>query len=143
MRPKTSLIAMSMLLCQATMAAAQSGATPPAAPRFSINEEIIIARNDLLTALLAVDPKGVRRILDQLAEAKKRPPAAGHRKQRQVTDDPGGGAAPNDAARNPGVGRVDAARNPDLHVFFQRASPEAAYDLFQILKRVGASSGAN
>jgi hypothetical protein len=34
----------------------------------------------------------------------------------------------------------DAARNPDLKLLFHRASPEAAYDLFQILKRVGTAA---
>lgn len=36
---------------------------------------------------------------------------------------------------------IDLSENPDIDVYLQRASPEVAYDLFQILKRVGAASG--
>ena len=96
-----------------------------AAPRFTFAEQVIIARNDALDALVAVDPQGVRRLLDAIEVAKQKPPERKHR------DLFGGHPAPE------GFVLPDAERNPDLRLLFQRSSPEAAYDLFQILKRVG------
>ena len=115
------------------LSAATAAAQPEqAAPRFSFADEVIIARNDALDALLPVDPQGVRRILDALAAAKQQPagrktaPTPG--KHRDVL---GGHVIPE------GIVPPDPERNPDLNLLFQRSSPEAAYDLFQILKRVG------
>jgi hypothetical protein len=114
-------------------ASAQSGGSPPA-PRFSLADEVVIARNDMLNALLSVDPWGVRKILDELAELKQRAPPPDAGRHRDVT---GPGAAK-------GAVRVDPVQNPDLNLLFQRSSPEAAYDLFQILKQVGSKpAGAN
>jgi hypothetical protein len=116
------------MLCSAT---ADPG---KGAPRFTFAEEVIIARNDALVALLPVDPWGVRRILDALTSAKEQPdapkPAPRAGKHRDIL---GGESLPD------GVVPPDAASNPDLILLFQRSSPEAAYDLFQILKRVGRS----
>ena len=73
-----------------------------------------------LLALLPVDPQGVRKIVDAVVAAKGKPPTApAPPRQRDVT-----------------AVVIDPVRNPDLEVF-QRASPEAAYDLFQLLKKVG------
>ena len=100
--------------------------------QFTFAEEVIIARNDALGELLPVDPQGVRRILDALAAAKQQdvppPGSVPAGRQRDVLGEP---ALPDG---------VDAASNPDLKLLFQRSSPEAAYDLFQILKRVGRSA---
>lgn len=92
------------------------------APRFTLAEETIIARNEALVALLPIDPWGVRRIVDALVAAKQSPPTAP--------------APPRERQRDVNAVVIDPVRNPDLEVF-QRASPEAAYDLFQLLKRVG------
>ena len=101
------------------------------APRFTLAEESIIARNDMLSALLAVDPVGVRKIVDALVASKQRPSSAKHKRGRTVDKPPSGD----------GVVVIDPARNPDL-IVFQRASPEAAYDLFQLLKQVtGGQTG--
>jgi hypothetical protein len=101
-----------------------------ASPRFTLSEEVIIARNDALTALLPLDPAGVRTILDALAAARRSQegvrPEPPKETYRDVLGGPGGERI-----------RIDSARNPDLDQLFRRASPEAAYDLFQILKRVG------
>ena len=100
------------------------------APRFTLAEEVVIARNDALTELLEIDPWSVRKILDAMAAAKQKPPGPARERQRDV------GPGRSDTVR------IDPGRNPDLEIF-QRASPEAAYDLFQILKRVGGTqSGA-
>ncbi len=120
------------IVAAALFATAASAELGKEAPHFSFADEVIIVRNDALVALLPIDPWGVRSILDALAVAKAQtekpklaPPAGKHR------DVLGEGAS---------AGRVtppDAASNPDLNLLFQRSSPEAAYDLFQILKRVG------
>jgi hypothetical protein len=121
-----AMMMVAMMLSAAT-AAAQS---EPAAPRFSFAEQVIISRNDALDALVAVDPQGVRKLLDALAIAKQQPaeaksaPTPG--KHRDI-----GPLLPE------GFVLPDRERNPDLNLLFQRSSPEAAYDLFQILKRVG------
>jgi hypothetical protein len=105
-------------------------------PPFSVAEEIVIARNDALAALLPIDPSGVRKILDALAAAKRSRPAAAADpgRVRDVTGDP---------RLRDGDFRLDPLQNPDLKVLFQRASPEAAYDLFQILKQAGGKAAAN
>jgi hypothetical protein len=103
---------------------AQSQDGAQGGPRFSATEQIIIARNDALNQLLVVDPWAVRTIVDALVAGKHQaPPTASPTRKRQ---------------RDAGSVWIDPQRNPDLEVF-QRASPEAAYDLFQLLKR--AASG--
>ena len=104
------------------MAATVHGGTQ-GAPRFTLAEEVVIARNDALNELLKVDPWSVRKIIDAMAAAKQRPSPPRER-QRDVGE------------RRDGAVEIDPGRNPDLEIF-QRASPEAAYDLFQLLKRVG------
>jgi hypothetical protein len=117
------------LLCSAAAAEPDRGG-----PRFTFAEEVVIARNDALVALLPVDPWGVRRILDALALAKRQhdgsKPSPGSGRHRDIL----GREAPAE-----GITPPDAASNPDLNLLFQRSSPEAAYDLFQILKRAGRS----
>jgi hypothetical protein len=131
-RAGTAILLAALLALDA--AAPAAGAS---APRFTLAEEGIIARNAALIALLPLDPSGVRTILDALATAEE-PRAASRRL-----------APPTKTHRDilGGVGdgtpiRIDPARNPDLGLLFQRASPEAAYDLSQILKRVaGGKAG--
>lgn len=118
MRAATLLIALVLAACGIASAQQRTDA-----PRFTLTEEVIIARNDALDALMKVDPWSVRKIIDAMAAARQRPSQSQER-QRDV------GERRNDAVR------IDPGRNPDLDVF-QRASPEAAYDLFQLLKRVG------
>jgi hypothetical protein len=125
--------AIAVVTAAVILSAAAAAAQPDkAAPRFSFAEQVISARNDALEALLPLDPWGVRRILDALAAAKEQPaerkPLPGPGRHRDVF---GGHPLPE------GMPAPDPARNPDLSLLFQRSSPEAAYDLFQILKRVG------
>jgi hypothetical protein len=126
MRRACLAIVSAVLIC----ASAAHGETQRA-PRFTLAEESIIARNDMLSALLAVDPVGVRKIVDAIVASKQRPSSAKPKRGRAV-EKPGSG---DDAVV------IDPARNPDL-IVFQRASPEAAYDLFQLLKQVtGGQTG--
>jgi hypothetical protein len=121
------------------LSSAAAGSRPnKAAPQFTLAEEVIIARNDALSALLRIDPSGVRTVLDAIAAARRLAPsdksAKGDGKTRDVFGDP---------RLRDGKFRIDPQQNPDLKILFQRASPEAAYDLFQILKRVGSRAVAN
>lgn len=121
------------ILCAGLMTLAEAAPAAGASARFTLSEEVIIARNDALTALLPLDPDGVRKILDAL-EAARRAPG----QERPGTP---GMPGPSRDVLGGAVGetiRIDPARNPDLNQLLQRASPEAAYDLFQILKRVGS-----
>jgi hypothetical protein len=105
------------------------GSAPaPAQGVFSPTEQVYIIRNELLDDLARDDPASARRILDLMAAVRAgdaaRPEGA---RRRRMPDDDG------DLER-----RVfDPVRNPDL-LIFQRASPEAAHELFQIIKRAGS-----
>jgi|SRR5215471_391463 len=123
----TLLGLMILLLVMGANGMAESNNPSGGLPHFTLAEEIIIARNDALGELAKVDPWSVRKILDAVIAARQ--------KQQQ--------AAPGDRSRDmtgaqlpPGGATIDPSRNPDLD-YFQRASPEAAYDLFQLLKRAG------
>jgi hypothetical protein len=102
-----------------------------AAPRpFTIAEEAIIDRNETLRSLYQTDPALVRRVLDAIK-------SRGQSKDRQR--DVFGPGAPGNAGSDPrdlsqAEATFDPATNPDLAIF-QRASPEAAHDLFQLLKK--------
>jgi hypothetical protein len=120
-RARCAILLASLAIARATVhGAAQE------TPRFTLAEETIIARNEALSALLATNPRGVRRIIDAMAAAKQSRSGKVKGRKRDVGE-PRTGA---------GAVQIDPLRNPDL-VIFQRASPEAAYDLFQLLKRVG------
>jgi hypothetical protein len=126
MRLQTCLAIGLLLLCEMSAAPAQTGA--PREPVFTATERAIIARNQALSIAFTVDPEVVRRILDEMAQPKPRLEQKSAQKKRDMFDGKGTPPAP-----------IDLSTNPDIDVYLQRASPEAAYDLFQILKRVGAT----
>ena len=125
-----AIVAATML----SFAAAATG-SDKAAPKFSFADEVIITRNDALNELRPLNPWGVRKILDAMAAVKQQPP--GSKPAPRYRDVFGGEGAPK------GSLQLDPLKNPDLDILFQRSSPEAAYDLFQILKQVGRQSVAN
>ncbi len=93
------------------------GEAPPA---FTAAEQVIIHRNAALLALVGRDPWLVRRVLDAIettATSRSSVMVEGRENQR----------------REPAP---DPARNPDLDQL-GRASPEAAHDLFQLIKQAG------
>ncbi len=107
--------------------------TTSVARNFTIAEEAIIERNESLRMVYEKDPTLVRRVLDALA---KRP--ASKEKQRDLIAK----SAPTEqepTSRDPAVlvAPIDPGSNPDLAIY-QRASPEAAHDLFQLLKRAAS-----
>lgn len=119
-------------LFQVFAADAQSNLVP-GPQQFSLAEEVVIARNDVLRDLLVRDPETVKIVIETIR--RKRPPDANPSKAGKFRD----------VWRHPNVKdelKIDRERNPDLNLFFQRASPEAAYDLFQILKQAGGGTTA-
>ncbi len=92
-----------------------------ARPEFTAADRVIIDRNTALGALVNRDPWLVRRVLDAIAKAATKP-AADEFERSTPRREP----APN------------PAQNPDLDNL-GRSSPEAAHDLFQLIKR--ASNG--
>jgi hypothetical protein len=97
-------------------------------PIFTASDEVVIERNEILQDLRRVSPRDVRRILDALAFAtsKRNDDPDFHRKPaRRMQRD-------NNTADRPAF---DPEKNPDL-VVYQRSSPEAAHDLFQLLKQI-------
>jgi hypothetical protein len=82
-------------------------------------ERAIVARNASLAAL--DDQALVRRALEALGTAAASAPRSG---------------LPGDL-----FGPFDPAADPDLAIL-QRASPEAAHDLFQLIKKASAKAGA-
>lgn len=102
-----------------------------AAPRpFTIAEEAIIERNEALRAVYETDPALVRRVLNALKSR-----GQSKDKQRDVFGQkvPGGQHSGPPDPTEPGAD-IDPATNPDLAIL-QRGSPEAAHDLFQLLKK--------
>lgn len=97
----------------------------PDRPTFSVAERSIIARNASLRDRVSTEPWLVRRVLDTLANR---------------TGDATRSVLPAPATRDlPVERRFDTAVDPDLGTF-ERASPEAASDLFQLIKKAGAAS---
>jgi hypothetical protein len=96
-------------------------AQPPSssAPAFSAQEQAVIRRNSALNDLLPRDPVLVRKVLDAIAFANT------------------GGARSNDGSKPRKPERPPNPKsNPDLESF-GRASPEAAHDLFLLIKKAG------
>jgi hypothetical protein len=99
-------------------------------PAFSESDRTIIARNRLLATILDQDPWLVRRALDSLA-------LADTQQQKDI------GKLPPLPPRTPATPTDDDLRdNPDLEQM-QKALPEAAHDLFQLLKQAGAKRPNN
>jgi hypothetical protein len=103
-------------------ACAQLPAPANAAPTFSAADRIVIARNQMLQSIVEQEPALVRRVLDALAAIENVQPRSS--------------AMPNDsqAAPGPPSGPGGTSSNPDLDRL-ERTSPEAANDLFQLLKQ--------
>lgn len=99
--------------------------------KFTVAEEEIIARNEVLKKLRRTDPDGVKDILDALTSLTAR-----QARQAPAPTQPRIVRRPKEGA--PAKIPFDPERNPDLLLFY-RASPEAAHDLLQLLKQAGAA----
>lgn len=100
-----------------------------AGPRpFTIAEEAVIERNEALRSVYERDPALVRRALNAM-----KAPNRNKGKQRDVFG-PGTPGIPGGPTPVPPGEAIDPGANPDLAIF-QRGSPEAAHDLFQLLKK--------
>jgi hypothetical protein len=125
---RTGLLLLTIaILMSADPALAQMRDGSAGPPSFSVSERGIIERNAALKWLVESDPWVVRRAIDAMA----------------AIDAPSAGGAAQPEPRTRGIGprdpaaTIDPLANPDLNRL-QLASPEAAYDLFQLLKQAGS-----
>jgi hypothetical protein len=109
---------------------AELRATRDGAPVFTAAEVAVIVRNEALAVLIADHPNEVRRALDALADVEA---GGGRGRGRDLQDDP----RPRPNAPS-GAPAFDASANPDLNRL-ERATPEAVFDLFQLIKQAGAT----
>lgn len=128
------ILAVAMVSALATAAAGASLAAPM---EFTARERSLIARNETLRATAERNPALARRAMRAMAASRdgSRSMVTGTRELRaeQRQGSPQAGKPPR--RRN----GFDANRDPDMNQY-QRSSPEAAHDLFQLLKR--ASDGS-
>lgn len=108
---RRELAAIVLVTLLAAPAFADLQGVPSAPPAFTQDETAVIERNEALSEIVRSDPQLVRKLFDTL-------------KQGQPDDTLPTG--PSDGGN----------ANPDLDQM-RRASPEAAHDLFQLLKRAG------
>lgn len=120
-RPRYRAVAGLVLLSLLGTGLAGGAWAQTARSRFSADEQAVIARNASLRTASATAPAAVRRALDALAAGTARAGAA-------LGPDP---ETPQDG--------FDPTVDPDLAAL-QRVSPEAAHDIFQVLKQVGTAS---
>jgi hypothetical protein len=108
-----------LLILALPIGSAIAQAPSSSAPQFSAQEQTIIRRNSALNDLLPRDPMLVRKVLDAIAFANT-----------------GGARSNDDSKRRKPERPPNPKSNPDLESF-GRASPEAAHDLFQLIKKAG------
>jgi hypothetical protein len=117
-------LALPLIIASLVMTAparAQSPAPGDAASAFSTDDRAVIARNPMLRSVVEQEPALVRRVLDALAAIESVQPRSS--------------LMPNDRQPIPSPGEpAGTSSNPDLDRL-ERTSPEAANDLFQLLKQ--------
>ncbi len=125
------------LAMASVLATATAGASLAASFEFTPRERALIARNESLRAAAAKDPALARRAMRAMnaSQAGSRSYVSGTRELRSDN-----GRGPSQVGRPPRKRNgFDPRRDPDMNQY-QRSSPEAAHDLFQLLKR--ASDGS-
>jgi len=134
------VLAMTFACCCGLCGTLAQGAKDPNVPAFSAEDQVIIKRNAALGALMDRDPWLVRRALDILANAPAisgrsgEVPADGFGTKEAVVKQGGNKQGTNKQGKRKSTETVpDPKHNPDLDEF-SRASPEAAHDLFQLIK---------
>jgi hypothetical protein len=115
----TNRLHLAFLLIVALPIGSAIAQAPAPAPSFSVEEQAVIRRNAALNDLLPRDPALVRKVLDAITSANT-----------------GGGARSNDGKARKPERPPNPKSNPDLENL-GRASPEAAHDLFQLIKKAG------
>jgi hypothetical protein len=117
---------MAFLLATALPMASASAQAPKgvARPAFTLADHAIIDRNATLKGLVERDPWLVRRVLDAIVAA--------DRGSERSAEPMARSAIMTDQTPTP-------SRNPDLD-HLERSSPEAAHDLFQLIKKASGSS---
>jgi hypothetical protein len=125
---------MSMKSIRTLLAAVALLALPPLAhagpvadqPTFSEQDHAVIQRNAALRKIVGRDPWVVRKALDTIAAAAQAP-------ERSTQS-----MARNTVVRGP---KPKPGPNPDLDSL-ERSSPEAAYDLYKLIKQAGGKGRA-
>jgi hypothetical protein len=117
---------MALLLAMALPMASANAQSPKSAgrPAFTVGDHAIIDRNATLKKLVERDPRLVRRVLDAIEAADQGSHSSAEPMARS--------AIMTDQTPTP-------SRNPDLD-HLERSSPEAAHDLFQLIKKASGSS---
>jgi hypothetical protein len=124
------VLAVLAIIVESDVSMAQSR-TEAASPNFTPGEQAIIDRNAALAAIIDSDPGLVRRVLDSIEAAQ-----AGSGSRSSVPRASRSGRGRRQKTERP----PDPNHNPDLDQL-GRLSPEAAHDLFQLIKN--ASKGTN
>ena len=115
-------LALMLALALPAMQALASPLRSNAPPEFTTEEQSVIHRNSALDRVVRRDPWLVRRVLDAIAGAAAEPPS-------EFSD--------RSSIRRKPERPPDPERNPDLDQL-GRASPEAAHDLFLLIKKAAA-----
>ncbi len=102
-----------------------ASATATRLPSLTIDDRAIIERNEILGRLGKTNPQILRRVLDMITTL------------RPDTTTSTQGPHPGDT-RNSRPIIIDSRKNPDVERLLG-SSPEARYDLLQLLKRAGLS----
>jgi hypothetical protein len=118
------LLAMAMAMALPMASANAQSPKGAGRPAFTVGDHAIIDRNATLKGLVERDPWLVRRVLDAIQ-------AADQGSQRSA-EPMARSAIMTDQTPTP-------SRNPDLD-HLERSSPEAAHDLFQLIKKASGSS---
>src|SRR5262245_19475263 len=132
---RRTVIAICFACCCGAGGAVAQGMSDSETPSFSTEDLQLIKRNAALVALMDRDPRLARRALDMLANSIA---IAARSAERSVIDQGAGkSAAKNKGKRKPDAEEaLDPKHNPDLDDLI-RTSPEAAHDLFQLIKQAG------
>lgn len=123
--PRRSGLLRPALLAFALLCADMGGPAAAEPAGFTTAEQALIVRNASLRAAVNVSPAAVRQVLDTLAAAR-----SGR-----------AGLPAGEPRTEPDGGDFDPAADPDLSSL-QRVSPEAAHDIFLVLKQVASTRPA-
>jgi hypothetical protein len=120
---KLGLVVVLLLNGLAAQASAQTREVIELRPQFSVTELTVINRNKTLKSLLPKDPRVVRHALDTIATMQ-----TSH--ETRTMDQ-------RDSSRN----RPPKQREPDPDLAeLERSAPEAAHDLFQLIKQAATKT---
>jgi hypothetical protein len=128
-RSRVAWLVVASLLFQYPVVYAQ---TRPPLPPLTTENQATVARNEILAKLAKTHPTILRKILGMIAVLNSDTRMNGSA-DRQGPDEPKSAAA---AENHRETIAINSAKNPDLNRLYG-SSPEARYDLLQLLKQAG------